>query len=131
MPEGSMTLPALAAIEAVVRTYFDGLHEGDPEKIAGAFHPCAHLYSQKDGAVVDLPREEWLALIRSRPSAKSQGLAREDRILAIDMAGEDAACVKVNCCIPPRYFTDYLLLLRTTDGWRIVSKSFHAELRSA
>jgi hypothetical protein len=81
--------------------------------------------------VVDLPREEWLALIRSRASAKSQGLAREDRILAIDMAGDDAACVKVNCCIPPRHFTDYLLLLKTSEGWRIVSKSFHTEHRPA
>ncbi|WP_206930034.1 nuclear transport factor 2 family protein [Roseococcus thiosulfatophilus] len=130
MPEGSMTLPALAAIEAVVRTYLDGLHEGDAEKIAAAFHPCAHLYSAPKGEVVDFPRADWLTAIKGRPSPQSQGLAREDRILAIDMAGDDAACVKVNCCIPPRYFTDFLLLLKTSEGWRIVAKSFHTELRS-
>lgn len=130
MPEGSMTLPALAAIEAVVRTYLDGLHEGDADKIAAAFHPCAHLYSAPKGEVVDFPRTDWLTAIKGRPSPQSQGLAREDRILAIDMAGDDAACVKVNCCIPPRYFTDFLLLLKTNEGWRIVAKSFHTELRS-
>jgi hypothetical protein len=129
MPDTHAALPAIAEIEAVVRTYLDGLHEGDAEKIAAAFHPCAHLYSVPDGQLTDLPREEWLAMVRVRPSAKSRGLAREDRILAIDLNGEEAACVKVNCCIPPRYFTDYLLLLKTAEGWRIVAKSFRTEVR--
>ena len=129
MPDGSMTLTALAAIEAVVKTYLDGLYDGDGAKIAAAFHPVSHLYNVVDGAVVDLPREEWLARIASRPKPSAQGFAREDRVLAIDMAGDDAACVKVNCCIPPRYFTDYLLLLKTAEGWKITAKSFHTELR--
>lgn len=120
---------AMNDIRAVVQTYLDGLHEGDGAKIAAAFHPCAHLYNVEDGAVTDLPREEWLKRIASRPKPSEQGLAREDRILAIDLAGEEAACVKVNCCIPPRYFTDFLLLLKTGEGWRIVSKSFRVEMR--
>lgn len=131
MPDTHAALPAIAEIEAVVRTYLDGLHEGDAGKLARAFHPCAHLYSAPGGQLADLPREEWLALVRSRPSPAAQGLPREDRILAIDLAGEEAACVKVNCCIPPRYFTDYLLLLRTGEGWRIVAKSFRTETRGA
>jgi hypothetical protein len=125
------TLPALAEIEAVVQTYLDGLHEGDADKLAAAFHPCAHLYSVPEGKLTDLPRAEWLEMVKNRPSAKSRGLAREDRILAIDLNGEEAACVKVNCCIPPRYFTDYLLLLKTAEGWRIVAKSFRTEVREA
>lgn len=130
MPDGHVTLPALTAIEAVVRTYLDGLYEGDGAKIAAAFHPVSHLYNVVEGAVVDVPRAEWLERIAARATPAAQGLAREDRILAMDMAGEDAVCVKVNCCIPPRYFTDYLLLLKTGAGWRIVAKSFHTELRS-
>ncbi len=129
MPDGS-TLPAIAAIEAVVRTYLDGLYEGDGTKIAAAFHPVSHLYNVVDGAVVDLPRGEWLERIASRAKPSEAGFTREDRVLAIDLAGDDAACVKVNCCIPPRYFTDFLLLLKTSDGWKIVSKSFHTEHRS-
>ena len=117
MPDGSMSLSALAAIEAVVRTYLDGLYEGDGEKIQQAFHPVSHLYSvAKDGTAA-----------RQKPS--EMGFTREDRILAIDMAGEDAACAKVNCAIPPRHFTDYLLLLKTAEGWKIVSKSFHTDVR--
>ena len=118
-----------AAIEAVLHTYFDGLHEGNTAKLAEAFHPCAHLYWEKEGQVVDLPREEWFAMVRGRPSAQSQGLARDDRILSVDMSGPETAIAKVNCQLPPRYFTDYLMLLKTSQGWRIVSKSYRFDTR--
>ena len=119
----------IAAIEAVLQTYFDGLHEGDTDKLASAFHPCSHLYWDKDGVVQDLPREEWFAMVRSRGSAKSKGLAREDRILTIDQSGPECAVAKVACQLPPRYFTDYLVFLKTNEGWKIVSKVYRFDLR--
>jgi hypothetical protein len=119
----------MSAIMAVAQTYLDGLHEGDPDKIAAAFHPCAHLYSLDGDKVADMPRAEWLGRIADRPKPSQHGLAREDRILAVDIIGDEAACVKLNCCIPPRYFTDYLLMLKTGEGWRIVSKSYRVEMR--
>ena len=39
------TTSDLAAIEATLQVYFDGLYEADPAKLAVAFHPVAHLYS--------------------------------------------------------------------------------------
>lgn len=128
--DGMTDTAALEAARRVVQLYLDGLYEGDGAKIAAAFHPCAHLYSvAEDGAVTDLPREEWLARIAARPSPASQGLARHDRVLALDLAGPESACAKVQCAIPPRFFTDYLLLLNTAEGWRIVAKSFRTEIR--
>ena len=125
-----MNAESHAAITACVQLYLDGLHEGDAEKIAAAFHPCAHLYSvADDGGVTDVPRAEWLERVRNRPSPAATGMARHDRILAVDQNGPDAACVKLECALPPRFFTDYLLLLRVADGWRIVAKSFHTEQR--
>lgn len=124
MPDSLPSLPSLSAVEATVRLYLDGLHEGAAEKIARAFHPCAHLYSAREGQVADLPRADWLAMIGKRPSPAAQGAAREDRILAVDFADDTLACVKVECAVPPRRFTDYLLLLNTAEGWRIVAKGF-------
>ncbi|MCO6417040.1 nuclear transport factor 2 family protein [Siccirubricoccus sp. KC 17139] len=132
MPDASgkpMAASTVAEIEQVIQTYFDGLYEGDAEKLAAAFHPCSHLYWAKDGGVGDLPREEWLAAVRSRPSAKSKGLARDDRILLMDISGPETAFVKVACQLPPRYFTDYLVLNRTEAGWKIVSKVYRFETR--
>ena len=127
-----------AAIEKVLWTYLDGLHEGDADKIAQAFHPVSHLYSETNGEVVDVPREKWLDMVRSRPSAKSQGLARHDRIVTIDQSGPASAFAKVECALPPRFwaywlaiclFVDDLTLLKTRDGWRIVAKGFKTETR--
>ena len=119
----------IAAIEAVLQAYFDGLYEGDTDKLASAFHPCSHLYWDKDGVVQDLPREQWYEMVKSRGSAKSRGLAREDRILMLDQSGPETALAKVACQLPPRYFTDYLVFLKTTEGWKIVSKVYRADVR--
>lgn len=132
MPEAPIPNPdttALAEIEAVVRIYLDGLYEGDTEKLATAFHPASELRSEKDGALAEVRRDAWLEAVRSRPNPRAQGLARHDRILAIDLAGPELAVVKLNCAIPPRFFTDVLVLLKLAEGWRIVSKAFRTELR--
>jgi len=120
---------AIAEIEAVVQTYFDGLYEGDTEKLGRAFHPVSHLYSAHGGDVQDLPREQWFEAVRQRESAAKRGLPRDDRILLIDQSGPETAFVKVACQLPPRYFTDYLVLTRTDAGWKIVSKVFRADTR--
>jgi hypothetical protein len=117
------------AIEKVVWTYLDGLHEGDTDKLAKAFHDVSHLYSMEKGGVADLPRAKWFEFVKGRPSAKSRGLARTDRIISIDLSGPETAFVKLECSIHPRYFTDYLLLLKLEEGWRIVSKSFRTDTR--
>jgi hypothetical protein len=125
-----MAASAVAEIEAVIQTYFDGLYEGNVEKLTAAFHPVSHLYCEKDGGVLDVPREQWFDLVRQRESAASKGLPRDDRILMLDISGPEMALVKVACQLPPRYFTDYLVLNRTAEGWRIVSKVYRADIRS-
>ncbi len=120
---------AVATIEAVVQTYLDGLYEGDVEKLGAAFHPVSHLYCERDGEVVDVPRERWFEMVRNRPSPAASGSARDDRILLLDVSGPETALAKVACQIPPRFFTDYLVLNRTSAGWRIVSKVYRTETR--
>ena len=88
------------------------------------FHPTSSLTFEQDGALKPLPRDEWLAGVRSRPSAKSQGLARSDHVLQIDMSGPTTAFVKLKCAIPPRYFTDYLCFLKIGGQWQVAQKVF-------
>ena len=118
-----------AAIAATVQTYLDGLYEGDADKIAAAFHPTSVLTSEQNGALTPLPREKWLELVRSRKSGKAQGLARHDEIVQIDQSGPTTAFVKLKCQLPPRFFTDYLLLLKVEGRWQIVQKVFATETR--
>lgn len=38
------------------------------------------------------------------------------------------AFAKVECSIPPKFFTDFLVLLKLDGRWQIVSKVFHYEV---
>ena len=117
-------------IEGVIQTYLDGLHEGDPGKIAGAFHPTSALTSvSADGELVITPRDVWLNNVKNRQSPKQQGLARHDQVLSIDLVGPTMAYVKLKCAIPPRFFTDQLSLLKIDGRWQIAQKVFMTELR--
>ena len=121
---------AIKAIETTIQAYLDGLYEGDTAKLASAFHEDCHLYSVSEkGLLNDLPRAQWLEMVKGRPAPKSQNLPRTDRILSVDIAGSESALVKLECSIHPRYFTDYLTLLRFGPRWRIVSKTFRTDVK--
>ena len=113
-----------SAIEQTIQTYFDGLYEGDADKLASIFHETSALTYEQDGQLVVLPLAQWLKAVRERPAPKAKGLARDDAILLIDQSGPTTAFVKVKCQIPPRYFTDYLNLLKVDGRWTIVQKVY-------
>jgi hypothetical protein len=112
------------AIEQAVQTYLDGLYEGDADKLASVFHETSALTYEQDGKLTVLTREQWLKWVRERPKPKDKGLPRDDVILLVDQAGPTTALVKVKCQIPPRYFTDYLSLLKVDGCWVVAQKVF-------
>jgi hypothetical protein len=118
-----------SSVEAVVQHYFDGLYEGDADKIGAVFHPTADLRWVEKGELKILTVPDWLNWIRKRPSAKAEGKPREDFIVTIDRSDASTALIKVRCQLPPRYFTDYLVAMKLADGWQIVSKSYRYDLR--
>ena len=116
-------------LEQAIQTYLDGLYQGDTAKLGSVFHDPSHLFGVTDGELTDLPREQWLESVRSRKSAQSQDLTRNDFIVHIDRSSPTTAFAKVQCQIPPRYFTDYLTFVKLKDGWKIVSKTYHTDTR--
>lgn len=125
----STTADDRAAIEQTIQTYFDGLYEGDADKLASVFHPGSALSFDNKGQFTVWPLAEWLDKVRRRPSPQATGLARDDAILAFDQSGPTTAWVKVKCQIPPAYFTDYLNLVKTGGLWRVAQKVFASEVR--
>ncbi len=118
-----------STIEAVIDLYLDGLYEGSAEKIGSAFDTTADLRWVENGKLEILPVPQWLERVKTRPSAKSQNQPRGDFVVTIDKSDENNAFVKLRCQLPPRYFTDYLSLMKLADGWKIVSKSYRYETR--
>ena len=124
-----MSTPDQSAIEQTIQTYFDGLYEGNADKLGSVFHANSALTWDQDGTISVPPRDAWLKMVRERPSAQSKNLARDDAILLLDQSGPTTAFVKVKCQIPPRYFNDYLSLLKTDGRWLIVQKVYAFEVR--
>jgi hypothetical protein len=89
-----------------------------------AFHPCCHLYSEVEGDIQDESAPEWFRRIQNRPSPGSEGAARRDRIVFIDLNGSGGALVKVQVQAPSGRYADYLSMLKLREGWRIVAKVF-------
>ena len=118
-----------SSVEALVHLYLDGLYEGDADKLAAAFHPTADLRWQEKGEINILTRDDWLDRVRKRPSPKSQGHPRHDFVIMVDRSDETTVFVKLNCALPPRFFTDYLVLLKLSDGWRVASKAYRYDLK--
>jgi hypothetical protein len=113
----------------VVQGYFDGLYEGDADRLGAMFHPSADLRCVEKGELKVLTVPDWLALVRKRPSAMVEGKKRDDFVVTIDRSDASTAFIKVRCQLPPRYFTDYLVAMKLKDGWQIVSKSYRYDLR--
>ena len=101
-----------STLEALIADYFDGVYEGDVDKLSAVFHPSADLRGLENGELLVRTVPVWLDQMRKRPSAKAEGKPREDFVVTIDRSDESTAFIKLRCQVPPRYFTDYLVAMK-------------------
>jgi Putative lumazine-binding len=120
----------IAAIQQQTQAYLDGLYDGDADKIASVFLPSSSLTQSFDNELKAVPRDQWLAAVRTRQSPRTLGLARDDLILTIDLISPTLALVKVKCQMPPRYFTDLLNFVKLDGQWMVAQKIFTTEVRA-
>ena len=118
-----------STVEAVVNHYFDGLYEGNAEKLGAVFDTSADLRWVEKGKLQVLTVPDWLERVRNRPSGKAEGKAREDFLVSVDRSDDQTAFIKVRCQLPPRYFTDYLVAFKLGGDWTIVSKSYRYDVK--
>lgn len=109
----------------VLELYFDGLYEGDTQKLRRVFAPGAKLFSGTGGEFVEIGLDDYMDIVAGRPAPASRGHLRFDRIESMDIAGDSAVVVKVECAVPPKYFTDLLTMVKRDGRWRIVNKAYH------
>jgi hypothetical protein len=135
-PAGTQEPPAAAAaaadraavIEVVTAAYVDGIHNfRDPAAIRQGFHPGFEMLILKDGQLDRLPIEKWIESIAARNAKEPRPTERTTtaEFPLVEVTGTAAVC-KVELTREGKHvFTDYLLLYRFADGWKIVSKIFH------
>jgi len=120
----------LADITALLAKYFEGLYQSSAKILGQVFHPCSSLRTlDADGNVSNVPLAEWLGVVEKRSPPAELGWPRADKVLSIQQSGVYSAVAKVNCQLPPRYFTDFLTMIKDESGWRIVSKVYRTDVK--
>lgn len=107
------------SVTAIIQQYFDGLYQGNVDKLRAIFHPDAWL--KAPGA--RRSRAQWLTDVANRPVPAEQQHPYEFNILSIDVV-QDQAMVKVYCPLFDYHYIDFLGLLKEQGQWLIVNKMY-------
>ena len=114
------------AIQAVLeRSYVDGVfRKRDPDLVREGFAPTFVFQRYWNGKLGSSTLDEWLEKMKlDRVPSEKNFSAKID---VLDIAG-DAAVVRLDLFEESRHkYRDYFGLYRTEQGWKIVSKLFHA-----
>jgi hypothetical protein len=116
------------AIKAVITSaYVEGIqNRGTADEIRKGFHPSFNMLRLTDNEIKPLPIEEWIVNLEKAKKDNPTPPARaEAKFLNIDVTG-NAAVVKLELYrAGKKTFTDYLVLYKFTEGWKIVSKTYY------
>ena len=109
-------------IAEAVSYYLDGATNGDSVTFSKAFLPQGQMLYMRNDSVQIVVLKDFMA--RTRNTGLIQ--KRKTRIDNIQVFG-NAAQAKLTIEYETFYFHDMMSLLKTRDGWKIVSKIFYTE----
>lgn len=108
------------AVKRVIETYVDGGRSGKGEVMRQAFHDSATIAGMQHGTVTARPMETLYAWTDEKGPATDL----KAEIVRVDITGHAASvCVKSEGWHGGT-FTDYLTLVKFTDGWKITAKVY-------
>lgn len=114
----------------IINTYVHGaFNETDIEAFRAGFHPqFAILNPQVNGSLFSFTKEMWEEVLKSRlkdPGFDYKSIALKPRFRTIDVE-KDKASVTMDLLLDTKVvYTDFLLLMRMSGKWKIVSKVYH------
>ncbi len=120
-PVAEATPDDIAAVRATVLDYFEGWFEGDPIRMARALHPglAKHSLGQDPSRsdVLDVTTRDEMVEIAELGGGRLRD--SPDRRIGIDVVSLSGGIASV--VVDSDVFLEYVLLVRTGDGWRITS----------
>jgi hypothetical protein len=116
-----------AEVRSALEAYFRGQATGDASHFRPIFQPSANLYWIRDGKYAERPSAEWMASYTGKPAADET--ERKRRVASMDITG-NAAQAKLVSEYPSALVTDYMSLLKTESGWKVVAKTFVVQPRT-
>ncbi|MBL7749149.1 MAG: nuclear transport factor 2 family protein [Chitinophagaceae bacterium] len=112
-------------VETVCNYYLEGGTNGDSVMFSKAFLPDGQMRYMRNDTVVNVMLKDFMARVRNTGVKQD----RKTKIENIQVFG-NAATAKLTIEYPTFYFHDIMGLLKTKDGWKIVSKIFYREEKS-
>jgi len=116
-----------AVIKVIEDAYLNGIcNVGDVEAVKKGFHEDFSLKGINNGKLSVLPISQWTESIKKRKAEGKYPPKEKTRFEypLIDITG-NAAMVKIKFMRGNKHiYTDYLLLLKFSEGWRITDKIY-------
>ena len=112
--------PEIEQIHKPLQDYIEGTANGEPDRLKRAFHSDFNLYFIKNDSVNAWSGKGYIANVKQGRKSNRIG-----KIVSADFEN-DAAIAKIEIDMPDRerLYTDYLMLLKVKDKWKIIHKSF-------
>ena len=117
----------------VIENYIEGCATLSAERIRSVFHTDAQLFGRFAGKTVVFPIEAWIDRVTGNPQPAADAKVTPPpakgpawTVDSVDFDENIARAVVVSRFLDVRY-TDYMTLLQTDDGWKIVNKTFTYE----
>jgi Putative lumazine-binding len=108
------------AVQETVRWYLDGGTNADTAMFARAFWPEGQMIYLSEGKTTIVPLKDFV----NRVKASAQKQERRTRIISIQVEG-NAATAHLEIENDKYIFQDFMHLLKTEKGWKIVNKTFY------
>lgn len=112
------------AVKIVCNYYIDGGSNGDSVLFSKAFSPGGQMQYMRNDTLVVVSLRDFMA----RMPNSGKKVDRKSKIEIVEVYG-NAAVAKLTIEYPTFYFHDMMSLLKTKEGWKIVSKIFYREMK--
>ena len=99
--------------------YFEGWFDGDAERMERALHPALAKRGPELRTVTKDEMVAWTA--EGEGKAEDPGPGRRIDVTVVDVHGNIASAV-----VDSDVYREYLHLVRTDDGWKIVNALWHS-----
>src|SRR5688572_10284994 len=112
----------IAVRQVVTSAYIEGIHNrGNVEDIRKGFHPTFNMLRLVDNEIKPLPIEEWIVnLEKAKKESATQPPRTDGKFVNVDVTGTNAVVKLALYRENKKIFTDYLVLYKFAEGWRIV-----------
>lgn len=113
-------------ISQLAQVYKRVLNEGDVAGIKALFlADCILTHVEGDDRISHMTMSQYCELVQGREPPIKVGFPPYGSVVSIDVASSRMAMIRLESAVQPRYFMDYLTLVKIDGQWRIASKTYY------